>query len=105
METGFKTLHRGWTAPGEAGAQGVGDWLGLRARLDAAHSARRQLLAELAVAGPAGGSFAPAAAETIAGFDQALASVNPNDLGDGKPRQGMGDNVTGASPVGDRGLA
>ena len=104
METGFKTLQRAWTARGAAGEPGVGDWLGLRARLAAAHSARRALLTELGIAGPAGGSFAPAAAESLAGFGQALAAVNPNDLGDGKSPRRMGINVADASPAGDRGI-
>ncbi len=91
MDTGFDTLHRAWTGRQAAPGQPAGDWAGLRARLAAAHAARRTLLAQSGGAGRASGSFAPAAAESLAGFDQALASVNPNDLGDGKPPRGMGD--------------
>ncbi|MGH6787862.1 MAG: hypothetical protein ACREBO_13615 [Novosphingobium sp.] len=91
MDTGFETIHRAWAARAATASGQAGDWAGLRARLAAAHSARRVLLAASAPAAPAKGSFAPAAAESLAALGEVLASVNRNDLGDGKPARGMGD--------------
>lgn len=105
MDTGFKTIDGAWTGRGSAGTARCTDWPGLHARLAAAHAARRALLAACQDAGPARASFAPAAAEMLAGLDEGLAAVNRNDLGDGKPPRGNEGKSPALLTADDRGTA
>lgn len=70
------------------------EWFGLHARLDAAYCARRALLAELAQTGARLSSFGGGAAAALAPPPPDTPVINPNDLGDGKSREGKETEVS-----------
>ena len=79
------------------------DWFGLRARLAAAYLYRRTQADAAVGAVGAGGSFAAAAARTLAACRDGQRYVNPIALGNGKGRAGIHDDAAGAPEPGDRG--
>lgn len=81
----------------------MGDWPGLRARLAAAHAIRRTLLNDYAGSERIVASFAPAAAQALAVFEEDLSRVNPTGLADGKCLSGMDVNLAAQNEPGERG--
>ena len=78
------------------------DWLGLRARLGAAHAARRMLLEE-ARALYARGSFDRACAHALTSFGHDLPTVNPGSSEVGNLLGGNWEAVAGHQNAGGRG--
>ncbi|MCB2077698.1 MAG: hypothetical protein KDE55_08370 [Novosphingobium sp.] len=80
------------------------DWHGLRARLYAAHAARRALVTlNGASANNVNGSFHKVAARFAVRHHQVLSSVNPDCWDDGKSGRVIHGPVAGNSRTGDRG--
>lgn len=100
MELGNDLIHalrRQIRGAGAAEPASVLDWPGLRARLATAHAARALLQAQDTGIGLARGSFAPAAAISLATADHAALAVNPFDSTDRKPSSGKDWSFAGVA--------
>lgn len=78
------------------------DWQGLRARLGAAHAARRVLLDDVRVL-HAKGSFDSASAHALTSFGHDLPDVNPDHLEVGNLLGANHDGAAGRQIAGGRG--
>ena len=79
----------------------VPEWAGIRLRLAAAQSARRELLAAEGDSMSRSGSFASGAAMALADLDRCKRVVNPDRLEAGKPDAARNDS----SPIGEAKVA
>lgn len=100
MELGNDLIHalrRQIRGAGAAEPAGALDWPGLRARLAATHAARALLQDQDAGIGLARGSFAPAAAISLATADHADLAINLFDSTDRKACSGNDRSFAGVA--------
>ena len=96
--------HSNWTRSSAGKGLSHPEWDGLRARILAAHQARRSL--DTIAASRllrANGSFDTQTAQRLDEFSQGIRLVNPNDSTNRKPAGDMDADVVGTSSTGDRG--